>query len=169
MYVPVESDVSSFVAWWGAVLSTIVFGWDIYKYVHAGPKIHFTVLTSMQTIDMPAYEGKTVIMAKATNRGDRPTTNTNWGYLYFRHRPFMRNRIPDKAAVITIQAGGQPLPFELKPGGQWVGLTVQTSEVEEWATHGTLYMVLSHSHSEKPLRQRVTIRIAHAHTKKLVS
>jgi len=32
---------TSIVAWWGAILSTIVFLWDIYKHRTAGPRLRF--------------------------------------------------------------------------------------------------------------------------------
>jgi len=145
------------VAWWGAILSSIVFAWDIYKYFHAGPKLRFSVQTGMKTINMPLYDGKRVILANVTNYGDRPTTITNLGYLYFKKRRFRRSRIPDKAAIVPNPSTAQPLPFELKPGTVWMGIAHQDTEIEEWATGGILYMALYHSHSEKPLLRRVIV------------
>jgi len=74
---------TSIVAWWGAILSTIVFLWDMYKHNTAGPKLRFTVQTGMETLNMPRFEGRTVILTNVTNYGDRPTTITNLGYLYY--------------------------------------------------------------------------------------
>jgi hypothetical protein len=51
----------------------------------------------------------------------------------------------------------QPLPFELKPGAEWTGIALQNAQVEEWAIEGELYIVPYHSHSEKPLRKRVSL------------
>lgn len=148
---------TSIVAWWGAILSTIVFMWDIYKHRTAGPRLRFTAQTGMETLNMPMYKGKTVILANVTNYGDRPTTITNLGYLYF-DRPFLRKRIPDKAAVVPNPSITQPLPFELKPGAVWMGIAIQDPQIEKWATTGILDMMLYHSHSQKPLRQRVVIK-----------
>jgi hypothetical protein len=152
-------STTSVVAWWGAILSTIVFGWDIYKYRTAGPKLRFTVQPDMKTINVPTYEGKTVMMARVTNYGDRPTTITNLCYEYFEKK---RKKIPDKAAVILTPSVERPLPFELKAGGVWNGVAVQDAEVKEWATTGILEMILYHSHSEKPIRQRIVIKKNHA-------
>jgi len=71
------------VAWWGAVLSSVVFLWDIYKWWTAGQKLRVTVQTGMKSINMPQYDGKTLILVNVANYGDRPTTITNLGYLYF--------------------------------------------------------------------------------------
>ena len=155
-----ENAMSStaFVAWWGAILSSVVFLWDVYKYRSAGPKLRFSVQTGMQSINMPEYEGRTLILAKVANRGDRPTTITNLGYLYFQKRRLLGKNIADKAAIVPNPSRAQPLPFELKPGAEWMGFAIQDAEIEKWATGGTLYMMLYHSHDEKGLRHRVVIR-----------
>jgi HJR/Mrr/RecB family endonuclease len=68
------------VAWWGAVLATIVFLWDIYKWRTAGRKLRVSVQSGMKSINMPQFEGKTLIHVNVSNYGDRPTTITNLGY-----------------------------------------------------------------------------------------
>jgi hypothetical protein len=65
------------VAWWGAILSTIVFLWDIYKWQTSGPRIRFSVQTNMRTINVSGYKGKTLVSTNVTNYGERPTTLTN--------------------------------------------------------------------------------------------
>jgi hypothetical protein len=149
---------TSIVAWWGAILSTIVFLWDIYKHRTAGPRLRFTIQSGMKSINIPLYEGKTLIHVDVTNLGDRPTTITNVCFLYFKGRRFLRKRIPDRAAIVLDLNRDQPIPFELKPGALWSGVAIQNKEVEEWATTGILDMTLHHSHSSKALRQRVIIR-----------
>lgn len=146
------------VAWWGAILSTIVFLWDIYKHKTAGPKLRFTVQANMETVNMPMYDGKTLIIATVTNHGDRPTTITNIGYQYYEGRRFLRKRVPDRGAVIPAPSVVHPLPFELRPGAVWTGIAIQDPEIEKWATNGILDMFLSHSHTDKALRQRVVIK-----------
>jgi hypothetical protein len=155
------------VAWWGAILSTVVFLWDVYKFRTAGPKLRFSVRTGMQSINLPGFDGKTLIQTEVTNCGERPTTLRTVGLYYFEH-PLswsrFRNR-PTKAAILPDPNPGRPFPFELKPGAVWTGLTEQIPEIEEWATKGILYFDLYHSHSEKPIRRRVIIRKS-ASTKK---
>ena len=145
------------VAWWGAVLATIVFLWDIYKWWTVGPKLRVSVQTGMESINMPQYEGKTLILVNVSNYGDRPTTITNLGYLYFttfwkraRHRP-------DKAAIVPNPSDTQRLPFELKQGNLWSGIAIQDEQVTAWAKEGLLYCVLYHSHSERPIYRRVVV------------
>jgi len=148
------------VAWWGAILSTIVFLWDIYKFRTAGPKLRFSVRTGMQSINMPPYNGKKLIQTEVTNYGERPTTLTNIGLYYF-EKPLswarLRNR-PTKAAILANPNPAQPFPCELRPGAVWRGLTEQVPEIEKWATKGIVYFDLHHSHSDKPIRRRVVLR-----------
>jgi hypothetical protein len=152
------SEPTKIVAWWGAILSTIVFLWDIYKHRTAGPRLRFTAQPGMETLNLPMYEGMTVILANVTNYGDRSTTITNLGYLYFKGRQFFRKKMSDKAAIVPNPSAALPLPFELKPGVVWMGIAIQDPQIEEWATTGILDMMLYHSHSQKPLRRRVVIR-----------
>jgi hypothetical protein len=72
---------TKFVAWWGAILSTTVFLWDIYKYRHAGPKLWFRVQTGMALV--PSDDKRTFISSEVVNYGDRPTTLTNLTLDYF--------------------------------------------------------------------------------------
>ena len=57
------------VAWWGAILASIVFVWDIYKWWTAGPKLRVSVHTGMMSINMPQYDGKTLIHVNVSNYG----------------------------------------------------------------------------------------------------
>jgi hypothetical protein len=73
--------VTDIVAWWGAILATIVFAWDIIKWRLAGPKLRLSVNSGMQSINISEYEGKTLISATVVNYGDRPTTVTHMAFV----------------------------------------------------------------------------------------
>lgn len=152
-------DATTFLAWWGASLSTVVFAWDIYKWWTTGPKVHYTVQSGMKSFNIPEYEGKTLLLANVTNTGDRPTTIINLGFLHYANLwAELRNR-PDKAFVIPHPSTAQPLPFELKSGNVWSGTCEQDAEVENMAKNGQLYCVLYHSHQSKPIKRRVLIPV----------
>ena len=154
---------------WGAGLSTVVFAWDVYKWRTSGPRIRFAFETGMEAMDVPEYQGKTIARITVTNYGSRPTTLKNVGYLQFvkerfpskirRRIPFFwkSNQKPDWSAVIFPRTKDE-LPFELRPGSIWVGLTEQNLEIEQRSKQSGLYCYLWHSHSEKPLRRRVRVR-----------
>lgn len=148
-----------FVAWWGAILATVVLAWDIYKWRTAGPKLRTTVQTGMQSINMPQYDGKTLITVNVSNYGDRPTTITNLGYLYFPNYWRRFRHWPEKAFVIPNPSDTQRLPFELKQGSLWSGIAIQDTEIAKMAKEGLLYCVLHHSHNERPIYRRVVVHV----------
>jgi hypothetical protein len=153
-------STTDIVAWWGAVLATIVFLWDIYKYKAAGPRLRFTVQTGMAIFNDPRYEGQTLVFANVINYGDRPTTIRNLCYFYFEKRRLLREllrRKPDGKFIVLNQNHDQQLPYELKPGTEWRGFGIQDAGVEKMAQTGVLEMVVYHTHSNKPVRQRVVI------------
>ncbi len=45
------------VAWWGAIVATVVLVWDIYKWKTSGPKIRFVVCPGMIVVGDPTREG----------------------------------------------------------------------------------------------------------------
>lgn len=146
------------VAWWGAILSTIVLAWDIYKWRTSGPKLRVAVQTGMQTFNMPEYDGKTLILVYVTNYGDRPTTITNLGLKFYPSAWAKIRNKATKAFVFPRPNTAQPLPFELKQGNLWCGIGEQTPEVLAMAKSGHLICELYHSHVNKPVRRRVVIR-----------
>jgi hypothetical protein len=149
-------DKTAVVAWWGAVLSTIVFIWDIYKYRKAGPRLRFEVHAGM--ILVPSPDKREFISSTVTNYGDRSTTLTNIAIFYFENRwsiAHFRNR-PTRAAVAYDLNTHQQFPWELKAGNVWMGRTEQTPELMKWGEAGVLYFDLYHSHSKKRIRRRVT-------------
>jgi hypothetical protein len=154
----IQINPTTLVAWWGAILSSVVFLWDIYKYRHAGPKLRVGVNPGM--ILMPSADKRTLVVTEVMNIGDRSTTLTNLGLAYFEKKwswKRLRNRA-DKLAVVTSPSVAQPFPWELKAGGLWRGMTEQTAEIEEWSRKGILYFDIYHSHGKKPVRRRVRIK-----------
>lgn len=156
----VSADPSStvIVAWWGAILSTVIFVWDIYKHVTAGPKLRIAVRPGVVTVNMPEYDGKRLVSVTVTNYGDRPTTLTNLEVQCFKKRWRFRKKIPDHVAFVKVPNTYQQIPCELKPGAVWTGFALQGELLEAWAAEGDLFMVLYHSHSTKPIRQRVIVK-----------
>lgn len=160
-------DTTRLVAWWGAVLSTIVFFWDIYKYRKTGPRLRFRVREGM--ILIPSDDKRTFVSSEVTNCGGRPTTITNLCAAYFKKplllawlRAHLPEKIRRKSATINMvvknPVGGPPLPFKLEPGSVWQGLTEQTPKLEKLGREGLLYFELYHSHNAKPVRQRVSFK-----------
>lgn len=150
-------DKTEIAAWWGAVVATAVLLWDVYKWLAAGPRLRVDAWTGRVALGMPEYRGKALIQFDVSNIGDRSTTITNAGLLYYGGLLSALRGRPDWAAVIAMPSSAQPLPFELRPGAAWTGLGEQTAELERLARSGRLYAAMHFSHRRKPIKRRLTL------------
>lgn len=146
------------VAWWGAVIATIVLSWDIYKWKTSGPRLKFKVTPNMLVVGDPAREGKTFISANATNIGDRPTTITNLVIQHYNNYFNMFRHKPSTSMIVVAPNTARPLPFVLQPGQVWQGLAIQDQELEKLAKDGYLVCGLCHSHSDKEINRRIDLK-----------
>jgi hypothetical protein len=66
-------------AWWGAVIATLVFAWDFYKWMNRGASVVVTVSPNMESFGaMPsALDGKTYVVVEVKNLGDGSCTITH--------------------------------------------------------------------------------------------
>ncbi len=152
----VTIDLTGFLAIWGAVLSTIAIAWDVYKWRKSGPNLCMRVMADMKSYNLPQYEGKTLVVAVVTNRGDRPTTITHLGLAFY--DTWWKAILRKKASAsgwVAIPNPAQPVPFELKPGAEWTGIVEQNTELEDQVRNGWAYVTIYHSHAKRPIRQRI--------------
>ena len=80
-------SLTDMAAWWGAVIATAIFIWDIIKWIKSGPKIVFTVWPNQIVMGDPVREGKTYINANVINRGTQPSTLRNLGLFFYKTNP----------------------------------------------------------------------------------
>jgi hypothetical protein len=152
--VPKATEV---VAWWGAVLSTTVFLWDIYKWQTSGPKLRVTIKPNMETINVPEYDGKKLLIFEVANCGDRPTTITNILFVRYNSTWARLRQRASNTFFIKNPNPRQPLPCEIKPGNIWTGLGIQGDELEGRARSGQMFCVVLHSHRKRHFKQRILI------------
>jgi hypothetical protein len=157
MMINTDTSGITIVAWWGAILSTIILAWDIYKWRTSGPKLRVTIQTGMLSFNIPEYEGKQLVTVNVTNYGNQPTTITTLGFKFYPNILFKIRNKHTKAFIIPEPNTMQPTPFELKQGNLWNAIVVQTSDLVDMARSGHLICELYHSHQEKPVRRRVVI------------
>jgi len=146
------------IAAYAAIVSTFVLGWDFYKWLDAGPKVEVETSTGMFIVG--GLDERTYVTVKAVNKGDRPTTITNLGGLYYEswwglHFRYTR---PSSAFIVTQPSDAQRIPYRFEPGGLWIGMVEQTDEIETWAKTGWLYLVVYYAHDGKGVRSRVRMR-----------
>jgi hypothetical protein len=145
------------IAAYAAVVSTFVFGWDAYKWLASGAKIDLSASLNMQIIGGLEPANKTYISVTAYNVGDRPTTITNLGGMYFESwwHAYITKRKPKKAFIISQPSQAQRIPYRFDVGDQWMGLAEQTDDVLRMANEGYLFFILYTAQSGRGHRVRV--------------
>jgi hypothetical protein len=146
------------IALYGAVVATIAVGWQIYTWLHAGPRLYVTTTPNMMSVGGSAGEqGKKVILTEVVNRGDRPTTITN---LCMEGHPLLwasicRKGQPPTFYVIKEPSTTQVIPYKLEPGDRWLGAADQTAAIIKMTREGRVFFVLYHSHADKGIKVRI--------------
>ncbi|MCH8263318.1 MAG: hypothetical protein IIA77_09815 [Proteobacteria bacterium] len=132
------------IAAYAAIISTFVLGWDAYKWLASGAKIDLSASTGMTIIGGGVKDPKTYVSITAYNVGDRATTITNLGGMYFDSwwRAYVTRRNPNKAFIITEPSQAQRIPYRFDVGDQWIGMAVQTEDIVQKAKSGYLFFIL---------------------------
>lgn len=132
------------IAAYAAIISTFVLGWDAYKWLASGAKIDLSASTGMKIIGGAVKDPKTYISVTAYNVGDRPTTITNLGGMYFDSwwRAYITRRKPKEAFIISEPSQAQRIPYRFDVGDQWIGMTKQTEDIVDKAKNGYLFLIL---------------------------
>jgi len=145
------------IAAYAAVVSTFVLGWDAYKWLASGAKIDMSASLNMQLIGGLEPDEKTYVSVTAYNVGDRPTTITNLGGMYFESwwRAYITKRKPKIAFIINQPSQAQRIPYRFDVGDQWMGLAEQTEDLLRMANEGYLFLILYTAQSGRGYRVRV--------------
>ncbi len=148
------------VAAYAAIISTFVLGWDAYKWLASGAKIDLTASAGMKIIGGEVEDPKTYISLTAYNVGDRPTTITNLGGMYFESwwRAYITRRKPNEAFIISTPSQAQRIPYRFEIGDQWIGMADQTEDIVQKAKNGYLFLILYTSGGGRGHWVRVKIR-----------
>jgi hypothetical protein len=148
------------IAVYAAVVATAVAIWDVAKWKMQGPCLEVEVQSGMRRYGGEAPDKREFIVLRVTNRGDRPTTITNMGYLLYRDDFLARwsRSSTTFAAIVPNPSEAQPLPFVAAPGVQWVGMGEQDAELTQMASSGCLMCAVYHSHTNKPIMRQIVVR-----------
>lgn len=142
-------NASDSAAWWGAIVATIVFIWELYKWLTSGAQVRVSASGNMQTLNRAAgrIEDDKLAVVEAANNGDKPTTLTS---LVVKHYKSQLHRLvgrPARQFFVANPDGDHPLPFVLEPGHSWTGLVDQKVIEEKVGTGGVLYCGVRHTAS----------------------
>lgn len=148
------------IAAYAAAVSTFVLGWDAYKWLVSGAKIDISASTGMKILGGPEPDEKTYVSVTAWNVGDRPTTITNLGGMYFDSWwcAYALRRKPKEAFIVNQPSQAQRIPYRFEVGDQWIGLADQTDDMAEKAKSGYLFLILYTAGGGRGHRVRVKVR-----------
>ncbi len=155
--------LTDWVAWWGAILATLVLIWDIIKWKTSGPNLKLSVLTDMimATTDtgVAVPQSEPMIAFEVVNRGTLPATITQ---VYFWHKNWWQRLLRIKPQVAHVVHKPEHfldfrLPYPLEPGKIWQGRAIQ-NEYQSMLEQGYLYACVLHSGRKKPVSTRVKMK-----------
>src|ERR1035437_8832981 len=131
------------IAAYAAVVSTFVLGWDAYKWLNQGPKVRISAQTGMKIVGGAHVDPNTYISVTAVNYGDRATTITNMGFLYYTSwfNAYLRRNRSDQGFIITTPSQAQVLPYRFEAGAQWIGMANQDEGVDKMIREGYLFVL----------------------------
>lgn len=145
------------VAWWGAIVATLVLLWDVFKWKTSGARLRVQVSTNMQTFSGVVEDDNTYVLAVVVNVGSHPTTITHLTMHYYKNMWARLRGKPIKSMLVAKPSTNQPIPYILKPGEQWMGMAIQNEELERLATSGLLYAAVIHTSGEHPIYRRIKL------------
>lgn len=147
------------VAWWGAIVSTIVFGWDIFKWANKGAKL--AVLTRchvsypdgrVTSVEQTAHGARTSLAEychiEVFNKGDVATTIISIEGSHEHKKSELQIGCSDP---MFVAHGGKALPVVLAPGEMW-SARFEMTHVEALAQRGRPYISIRSSHRVRPIR-----------------
>ena len=145
------------VAIYAAIVATGALALEIRRWFEAGPKLALTVIAKARIYGGIAPDESQYLSVRVTNRGDRPTTVTNFGLLQYESRYKQYQNQSSRSAIIVQPEGewGPPLPHVLQPGTEWTGMAKYNDDLVEWAKTGKLYAAIHSSHARKPIVRKV--------------
>ena len=144
-------------AWWGAIVATLVLIWDIIKWRREG--VHLTV--KIKAVD--GLDGK-FIRCEICNRGGKATTIKEVVLLTYQDKFFLRLfRMPAMTRALSFCAD-MNLPFRLDAGSAWIRTyefpkgehrSMGEDDYAELIEQGRLNYKVSFSHRSRSVRGRV--------------
>jgi len=141
-------NVTVFIAWWGAIISTTVLAWDIYKWRKTGrPRLVVRANGNLQDAD--SNNPQKYVALDVTNVGDKATTLAVMTFRYYTTKPRRwRKQNAESRGLFNPLRPTAPLPYKLEVGARWSGLVFQTAELEKMARTGYFYVEAEDTHTQ---------------------
>lgn len=156
-----DMNINDIVAWWGAIVATLILIWDVYKWKRSGPMLKVTARPNMRSMEKNS-EGVYIIV-EVSNIGDKSTTLTHLVGVCYKSRLAMFHRKPNYSFFVPNTMSTNPLPFLLIPGDHWMGGIDQRNLEKEFKEKSIknisyLYCGVNDSSKSKPALVRVKLK-----------
>ncbi len=153
-YTPMNPYLTFCVASYAAVLSTLVFLWDIAKWKANRARLKIRVEDHARPVYNLSTRGPDVSTWKTvtiTNVGAQTTTlKAVWIIKYHHFFDFEGQK-----GELQIDNRGSELPFTLEPGKQWDGYPRGPEESLLTSNNQLTYVMVTHSMSNEPTRLKI--------------
>ena len=147
-----------YVAWWGAIVATLVLMWDVAKWLKTGPKIRKRIQLNTGYLDSKVLSveklenGESKKLAvychiELVNTGTSPTTIMGIMATHVNARQEGQMSVTSQRFLPHY---GNTLPYVLSPGEVW-SCRLEMSDLYRSAERGTPYIEVSVSHKRKPI------------------
>lgn len=146
-----------FVKWWGAVLATIAFGWNVYNSLSNAPKLKVklrpdTTYPDARVISTEVTEyGESKELAlychiEITNVGKLPATITN---IELTHSANGNGRLSSSSGRF-LSHSKENIPFFIPPGQLW-SCRLEMDDIHRMAERGKPEIHIEVSYKDKPI------------------
>ena len=150
-------NYSEIAAWWGAIIATYVFIWDIYKWFHSGSKLF--VITRPLLVRTENYDDEHYINVEITNVGTSATTLKHLCVVQYNNRfSFLLNK-PLNTHFIPPPNSLQTLPRLLEPGVMWSYRINRSILLQNQLNHGLWYCIVFDSSHKKGTYSRIKFNL----------
>lgn len=148
------------VAIYAAIVSTIVFLWELYKWFTSGPKLKLHITLSVQVRKISRVD-QPLVMLEVSNIGDRPTTISSVFFIGYDNwfKRFVGK--PSLQAIVNYGHDDYPkllipqLPKKLEVGDTFNHVCLQDEFVISNSTKKLFYLGVSHAFAKKPHLVRI--------------
>ncbi len=148
-----NNTLTLIIAVWGALLSTALGLFEIYKWKRSGPRLR--VQASGPMISMDKFDKNQYVSIRISNIGDAPTTLSLLTYRFFKQNPkwrWKKSKADERGMFNVLRNQSSPLPHRLEVGAEWTYVLELSSSVEKMAKEGYFFIEIEDSTTATSLK-----------------
>jgi len=158
---PPEWSPSDYAAWWGAILASVTFVWELIKWKADRLRLHADSSTFQVVIQQfngkPPIQGGCFVNVTISNTGGRRTTIMGVSlHAYHSRLSKILGRLSGPISDVQPKEPNQ-LPQALDAGDVWVGFVQLDENAKRLASRGLLYCLALNSHGTRQARTKVDV------------